>query len=314
MTPERAPERCTWLGLREALAAFVRAESGTQGQKHIKPMHWYVACRLVIEGGFHPDRITPRPPFTVTRRGRGYRLHHSPESGGSGECTVFGGLKTKDIDVVVNVDGIGPCLAVSMKGTLNAFRNLTNRLEEAVGDCTNVHIAYPALVYGFIHLLRGNTDGPIPPDSPFLAPDDRGRVQAKDLAITSSGEVTDFVSNYARAMARLAGRRDLRDDVSRYEAISLILAKPEVDDLGGVFGGYPRTTSPLLFARFFEVLYREYDLRFVYGAPNLRSRTQRLVWDPVSPSLAHPLAAEFAPRVGEEDVPASAELVDETPD
>lgn len=53
-------------------------------------------------------------------------------------------------------DGIGPCIAVSMKGSLNAFRDLTNRLEEAVGDCTNIHIAYPALVYGFMHVGHAN--------------------------------------------------------------------------------------------------------------------------------------------------------------
>ena len=44
---------------------------------------------------------------------------------------MLGGLKTKDVDVVVSKPGIGPCVAVSIKGTLNAFRNLTNRMEEA---------------------------------------------------------------------------------------------------------------------------------------------------------------------------------------
>ena len=58
---------------------------------------------------------------------------------------MLGGLKTKDVDVVVSKPGIGPCVAVSIKGTLNAFRNLTNRMEEAVGDCTNLHISYPNL-------------------------------------------------------------------------------------------------------------------------------------------------------------------------
>lgn len=307
MTREHAPDRCRWLGLRDALTAFVRAESGTQGQGHMRPMHWYVACRLVLEGGFRPDCITPRLPFTVEKRGRRLYLHHDPDFAGSGESTVFGGLKTKDIDVVVNIDGIGPCVAVSMKGTLNAFRNLTNRLEEAVGDCTNVHIAYPAMVYGFVHLLRANAQGPIPAGSPFLAPDELGNVQAKDLAVASGGGVTDFISNYGRAMARLAGRRDLRDDVSRYEAIALILARPEPEHMGEVFADYPKPGSRLAFSEFFGILFREYSLRFVYGAPNLRSRTQRLIWDADSPALADPLAADFAPRIGEADIPSSAE-------
>ena len=38
------------------------------------------------------------------------------------------------------LDGIGSCVAVSLKGTLNAYRNLTNRLEEAAGDCTRTYL------------------------------------------------------------------------------------------------------------------------------------------------------------------------------
>jgi hypothetical protein len=134
----------------------VQEEVVHQSSAHIKPLHWYVASRLVIEGGFRPDEIRPRPPFEVKREGKRWVLHHSELRGGGQERTVLGGLKTKNIDVVVTKDGIGPVIAVSMKGTLGAFRNLTNRMEEAVGDCTNLHIAYPALVYGFLEVLRAN--------------------------------------------------------------------------------------------------------------------------------------------------------------
>ena len=65
------------------------------------PLHWYVACRLVVEGGFHPDEITPRPAFVVERRGGTPLLIHAPETGGGGERTILGGLKTKDMDVTV---------------------------------------------------------------------------------------------------------------------------------------------------------------------------------------------------------------------
>jgi hypothetical protein len=58
-------------------------------------------------------------------------------------------MKSKNIDVVTSMRGIGPVLAISCKGTVGAHRNLTNRMEEAIGDCTNIHAAYPALVYGF---------------------------------------------------------------------------------------------------------------------------------------------------------------------
>jgi hypothetical protein len=139
VTPKDKSDLCRLVGLTEALEAFVKADAGTEGQRHIKPMHWYVACRLVLEGGFRPEHIMPTPPFVVRRsRNRNFLEHDSGVATG-GEATVFGGLKTKDVDVVVDIPGLGPCIAVSMKGTLNAFRNLTNRLEEAVGDCTNLH-------------------------------------------------------------------------------------------------------------------------------------------------------------------------------
>ena len=59
---------CEWWSLRSALAHFVTFRGPTQSQRHIKPLHWYVACRLVVEGGFDPDEIVPRPPFRVTRK------------------------------------------------------------------------------------------------------------------------------------------------------------------------------------------------------------------------------------------------------
>lgn len=294
----RAPERCQWVGLTEALTAFVQASDGTQGQTHILPMHWYVACRLVLEGGFRPDWITPRPPFMVSKKGHAEVLHFEPESAGGGEATVFGGLKTKDIDVVVNIPVLGPCVAVSMKGTLNAYRNLTNRLEEAVGDCTNIHIAYPAMVYGFLHLFRANRPGPLPPQSAFPG-DEHGQVLHKDLAIDADHAVTDFIRNYGQAMARLTGRRDLRDDVSRYEAIALLLASPYHHDLGSTVevDGFPG--EELSFSAFFETVYRQFDLRFVYGASNLRAKTKRAAWDASSPALESPLLAEYKPRVSD---------------
>src|SRR5688500_12585908 len=140
------------IGLREALRVYVQAAE-TQSTRHIRPLHWYIANRLVIEGGFLPDDIVPRPPFQVAvqRAGRRqrYLLIHDPSLGGTGEHTILGGVKTKQVDVTVSKPGIGPCIAVSLKGTVGAFRNLTNRMEEAIGDCTNLHIAYPNLVYGF---------------------------------------------------------------------------------------------------------------------------------------------------------------------
>lgn len=99
--------RCEWLTLTRALEAFVVNVSGHQGQGHIRPLHHYVASRLVVEGGFHPSEITPQPPFRVVER-RGRRsLEYDPDAAGSGEQTVLGGLKTKAVDVVVTKPGIG---------------------------------------------------------------------------------------------------------------------------------------------------------------------------------------------------------------
>ena len=141
--------RCLWINQQTALRTFATYLGATQSQAHIKPLHWYVACRLVIEGEFMPEEITPRPPFNVEKR-LGWRLSYDPAVAEGGERTVLGGLKTKNVDVVVTKEGIGPVMAVSCKGAIGAFRNLTNRMEEAVGDCTNLHITYPAMATGFL--------------------------------------------------------------------------------------------------------------------------------------------------------------------
>ncbi len=141
------PESPALASLQQALTRFAFPASNVQSSRHIRSLHWYVACRLVIEGGFHPDRIRPRPPISVERRRDGILLHHDPSAAKPGERTILGGLKTKRVDVTVTVPTIGPVLAVSLKGTHNAFRNLTNRMEEAAGDCTNLHMAYPARLF-----------------------------------------------------------------------------------------------------------------------------------------------------------------------
>lgn len=144
------------VGLRDALCNFIDARE-TQSQSHIRLLHWHIVERLVIEGGFHPDSVVPRPPLRVetirSETRQGHRLIHDPDAAVDGEMTILGGLKTKNVDVVTVQPGVGPCIAVSVKGTLNAFRNLTNRMEEAAGDCTNIHISYPNLVYGFFHVM-----------------------------------------------------------------------------------------------------------------------------------------------------------------
>jgi hypothetical protein len=280
------PGKCEWLTLQQALEAFVLNASGHQGQGHIRPLHYYVASRLVVEGGFHPSDITPHPPFRIIERSGRKILEYHPESAGSGERTVLGGLKTKAVDVVVTKPTIGPVIAVSMKGTLGAFRNLTNRMEEAIGDCTNLHISYPALVYGFFQVLRATRAG--------LG------VEPNDACVLPNGSIGEAIVRYHDVLGRLEGRLDLRDETTKYEAVSLVLVKPDQPGRGTALPDFPPATSPLSLSGFFAKLYRAYDLRFVYAAPKLEPVTSRWVWDETSPALSDPRAQDYAARIGTE--------------
>ena len=258
-----------------------------------------MACRLVIEGGFLPEEVTPRPPFEVGKlssRDERFVLTHKPNTGGTGELTILGGLKTKDVDVAVTKPQIGPCIAVSIKGTLNAFRNLTNRMEEAVGDCTNLHISYPNLVYGFLHVLRANREAPREAaDAAILQASRAGKVAANDISLRPDGKPTDSIVRYHDVLLGLAGRDGIREDITRYEALAVALVSP---DTLSILDAWPEGDSPLRIEKFFERLYRGYDQRYVFAAPKLERRTARAIWHPDSPALVEPIAGEFTVRDG----------------
>lgn len=273
---------CRWMDERDAFRIFATSDEATQSQRHIKPIHWYVACRLVLEGGFLPDDITPRPPFTVNGR----RLSFDPSAGKGGERTILGGLKTKDIDVTVLKPGLGPVLAVSCKGAIKAFRNLTNRLEEAVGDCTNIHITYPALVAGFLFTFRANREVVIVAEEEGAAgTSPRRQLAANDIAIGRGGDPVEAILRFHYALTELTGRRGIRDDVSRYESVALVLVESSGARAGEPLQGFPREDSRILLRNFFSTLYLRYDERFVYGAPDLKRVTQRGCWAEDSPAF-----------------------------
>ncbi|MEA3402055.1 MAG: hypothetical protein U9R79_12535 [Armatimonadota bacterium] len=258
-----------------ALDRFYELE-GLRGQHHVKPMHQYVAMRLVVEGGFLPEEISPRPPLTATLRRSGYKLEIDEELGDTREETVLGGLKTKDVDVVVAKDRLGPVLCISVKGTGGAFRNLTNRMEEAVGDCTNLHMTYPGLVYGFLHLIKCNHPGD--PD-----------VKPNDVSLDEKGRAADAVQRYDDVLKALTGRELVRNEISRYEAIALVMVD-RVASKGVISDRFPDSDSPTTFRQFFPTLYRVYDRRYPYVALKLRN-TERVAWDPASPAF-HVLSEE----------------------
>lgn len=283
---------CQWTNQADALAAFAEFTGQTQSARHIKPLHWYVACRLVVEGGFNPDDIVPRPPFRVERRsGRPWLLHYDPALGRGGERTVLGGLKTKNVDVVVTRDGIGPVLAVSCKGVTGAFRNLTNRMEETIGECTNLHITYPALALGYLVLLRANRlIEAVLNDAAEVAEVTEGgegvrTLAANDIAMTEGGDPVAGIVRFHNALRELVGRRGIRNDVSRYEAIGFGLVEMHGAGRSSLVPSFPRDDSPLRLSEFFATLYARYDERFVVSAPDLATVTRRREWDEASPGL-----------------------------
>lgn len=296
---------CQWIRAHDALQHFGTYASSTQNQQHIKPLHWYVACRLVLEGGFHPDEINPHPPFAVTKGRRGKLLVYDPQSATGTESTILGGLKTKNVDVVVTKYGLGPVLAVSCKGTIGAFRNLTNRMEEAVGDCTNLHITYPALVCGFMAVMRANqyeegaaeaaeeeaAEDAVQAIESESAPPSR-QLKANDIAIQKGGDVVESIIRYHAALRELTGRRGIRNDVSRYEGVALALVESNSPTPGKILPNFPKDDSPLRIEHFFDTLYLRYDERYVYAAPDLKHTTSRIEWSSQSPVLALPDAAE----------------------
>jgi hypothetical protein len=283
---------CQWINQREALHHFAMYAGMTQSQQHIKPLHWYVACRLVLEGGFHPDDITPRPPFSVTTRsGRSY-LQFDPTLATGSERTILGGLKTKNVDVVVTKEGIGPVLAISCKGMMGAFRNLTNRMEETIGECTNLHITYPAMVFGYMFVIRANrtmvalAEGLESEETPAR------QLLANDIAVREGGEPVESIFRFHSALRELTGRRGIRDDVSGYEAVTLAMVDMTDGHAGYILDDFPPQDSPLRIEQFFQALYLRYEERYVFGAPDLKSVTRRLEWASRSPALETALIDE----------------------
>ena len=255
-----------------AFRHFARFTGRTQTQEHIRPLHEYVTCRLVLEGGFHPSELEPRPPLRVDEAQPKPRVVYDPSQMSRSEATVLGGLKTKNVDIVVTKAGIGPVLAVSCKGMTGAVRNLTNRLEETIGECTNIHIGYPTLVFGYLFLIRANREG--------------RDVASTDVVVDATGRAVEGVIRFHQALSAMTGRLGVRNDASRYEAIAMAMIEVSGRRSGQLVTDFPESDSPIHYERFFETLYRRYDERYVVSAPQLARRTRRLEWSVDSPALA----------------------------
>jgi hypothetical protein len=247
--------------LEQALAAL-GGGSKTQSGQHIKPFHSHCSTRLVVEGGFPPEWMHPRPPMeSKAGTNNRYQLSYSKAAENPSEQSVLGGMKYKNVDVTVVIPGIGPALGISAKSTRNAFRNLTNRMEEAPGDCVNIHMMYPGFVFGFLHLIKfaKTTEVRSPNDASFNA----------------QGQPLESIVRYHNALSALTGRATITDPQMRYESVGLLVYRC-LDGKAEVWRDYPALDSPIHYSKFFQKLYDTYDLRYAY--PDSSGRNHRKLW------------------------------------
>jgi hypothetical protein len=250
------PIRTLTAGLQE-LCGTAKTQSG----EHIKAIHQHCADRLALEGGFRPEWLHPTPPLKSTpKTNREYRLSVSQGSLVDSEQTVFGGIKGKNIDVTVDVPGLGPSLGISAKSTGNAFRNLTNRMEEALGDCANIHMMYPGFVFGFLHFIKFAKVGEVP---------------AADASFGVDDKPLQKIIRYHSVLTSLSGRTSITDPPMRYESVGLVVYKCDVDHVQ-IWPHYPPADSPVYYLSFFQRLYDMYDLRYAY--PDESGKNYRKTW------------------------------------
>jgi hypothetical protein len=102
------------------------------------------------------------------------------------------------------------------------------------------------------------------------------RIAANDIAILPNGATAEGIVRFHKALSEMTGRRGLRDEISRYEAMSLALVEPKGELAGSVVPDFPPEDSLLRLDKFFPTLYQRYEERFVYGAPLLADRGMRI--------------------------------------
>lgn len=75
------------------------------------------------------------------------------------------------------------------------------------------------------------------------------------------------IVRFHNALCELFGRRGIRDNVSRYEAIGFGLVEMHGEERNSLLEGLPQSDSPFRLSGFFDTLYARYDERFVVSAP-----------------------------------------------
>jgi hypothetical protein len=181
-------------------------------------------------------------------------------------------------------------------------------MEETIGECTNLHITYPALVLGYFAVVRANRTLKDAIEAPAddveatgvqggeeqsitlgedreVSPAVAEKIKANDIAILEDDSVTDALVRFYTALSEMTHRRGIRNEISRYEAIALALVEPKGKHPGSIYEKFPSRESLLHHSQFFPTLYHRYDERFVLGAPLLADRgiTTRREWSAASP-------------------------------
>ena len=250
----------------------------TQSRDHIKPIHSYCATRLVLEGGFPPEWVLPRQSFASTKVNNAvYQLELSPKPQKVSRHRVLGGIKYNDLDVAVLVPGLGPALGISGKSTGNAFCNLTDPMEEALVECTNIHLMYPGFVFGFLHLIRFSKESEV------------GNIQ--DASFDERDVPLPAIRRYHEVLLALGGRNTITDPGMRYEAVGLLIYRCAPTG-PKIWSAYPPKESPVHFLHFFQRLYDLYDIRFGYPDPD--GPNVRKAWRPKGAELPSTFDKETA--------------------
>ena len=185
------------------------------------------------------------------------------------------------------------CQWIGLSDALEAFVSARGK-HQSQGHIRPLHISYPNLVYGFLHVIRANREGLLAPEAEhFLRADAAGNVAANDVAIRADGQPVESIVRYHDVVLGLTGRDGVRNDISRYEALALAIVDPASR---AVLAEWPLVDSPLRIEAFMASIYGAYDQRYVYAAPKLAKRTARLTWRSDSPAFVEPVAREFVPR------------------
>lgn len=252
------------LELADAATNLFDPEIATEAQRHVTPFHEYVALRLTLEGGFPPENITPSTELISKEdTKKRYRLGSDSDRERGGEATVLGKYRTKAVDVVVTDEEAGPVLGVSVKTTGKAFRNLTNRVEELVGDAANVHGWFPGLVYGFLHIIKKIRLSEVK--------------ETNDASFKDNGEPLDHTHRLHDILQRLNGRDEISSPTDTYESTCLLVLE-ETEDGIVIDPDFPPPESPIRFEKFFDEMYEMYDHRYCYLPA--RDHHCRKFWDP----------------------------------